>query len=290
MTILKLSSIRLDGNTQARESLNQETVREYAERMREGDKFPAIDVFFDGSAYWLADGFHRYFATKSHGAVDIECTIHDGPAREARLFAISANDKHGIRPSLADRKHACRMLLADEEWSQWSDSEISRRSGLARPTVVKVRSELSGGEEAPRVRKYIDSEGKENEMLIPKKVDPKVDIPEVKAEQPKPEEDTRDMNHDEKDQQIMEMADLIESLTKENDRLRDVIAVGQWDASDIEKMDAEEVMKELRERIRVMEIELDSVKSSRDTYQMQNAEMLRTIKAMRSKLKKLGAE
>lgn len=288
MTILKLSSIRIDGETQAREALDQDMVNHYAERMREGDKFPAVDVFFDGSAYWLADGFHRYFATKSHGATDIECAVHDGTVRDARLFAISANNNHGARPSLADRRHSCKMLLTDPEWSQWSDREISRRSQLSRPSVTKMREEMSP--ERQTERKYIDKGGNENVMPMPKKKPAKVDIPEVKDEPVITEQPAGDMNHDEKDQQIMEMADLVDSLQKENDRLRDAIALGQWDASDIEKIDAEEVMADLRERIRVMEIEMDAVKKSRDTYQMQNAEMLRTIKAMRSKLQKLGAE
>ena len=288
MTTLNLSSIRIDGDTQARAELNQATVREYADLMRDGTLFPPIHVFFDGSDYWLADGFHRYFARKSHGAPDIECEIHEGTVREAIIFAMTANDKHGLRPSLQDRRNACSRLLKDEEWAQWSDREIARISGLSRPSIVKMRSDMAPPEEGPKVRKYIDSSGKENVLLIQPKE--KVDTPEVKAAPPIPEQEPREMEMDAKDQQIMEFADLIQTLTQENERLRDVIAIGQWDASDIEKIDAEEVIKDLREKVRVMEIELDSVKKSRDTYQMQNAEMIRTIKAMRSKLKRLGAE
>lgn len=56
-----LRSIRIDGGTQSRAELNNTTVDEYTEAMLEGDTFPPIVVFFDGSSYWLADGFHRYF-------------------------------------------------------------------------------------------------------------------------------------------------------------------------------------------------------------------------------------
>ena len=59
MKKLNLDAIRLDGETQARVALDSTQVAEYAEAMRDGDKFPPIVVFHDGSDYWLADGFHR---------------------------------------------------------------------------------------------------------------------------------------------------------------------------------------------------------------------------------------
>ena len=54
--------IRLDGGTQPRAKIDQAVCDEYAERMKAGEKFPPIDVFFDGEDYWLADGFHRISA------------------------------------------------------------------------------------------------------------------------------------------------------------------------------------------------------------------------------------
>jgi len=51
--------IRLDGDTQPRAKIDQAVCDDYGERMKAGEKFPAIDVFFDGEDYWLADGFHR---------------------------------------------------------------------------------------------------------------------------------------------------------------------------------------------------------------------------------------
>jgi hypothetical protein len=38
--------------------LSNEVIGIYAEMMREGAKFPPIELFFDGCDYWLADGYH----------------------------------------------------------------------------------------------------------------------------------------------------------------------------------------------------------------------------------------
>jgi uncharacterized protein (DUF1015 family) len=40
-------------------------VQELASRALNGEEFPPISVYFDGKDYWVADGFHRVYATKS---------------------------------------------------------------------------------------------------------------------------------------------------------------------------------------------------------------------------------
>ena len=65
--VLPLTNIRTDGNTQAREMLDQAVIDEYAEAFERGDMFPPIDVYFDGETHWLADGFHRIKAAAKIG-------------------------------------------------------------------------------------------------------------------------------------------------------------------------------------------------------------------------------
>jgi hypothetical protein len=55
-TSVSLAKIRLDGGTQPRESLDQETVDEYCEAMEAKAQFPAVTVFYDDIDYWLVDG------------------------------------------------------------------------------------------------------------------------------------------------------------------------------------------------------------------------------------------
>ena len=61
---ISISDIRLDGNTQARAGMKTETISDYAEAMKQGDRFPPVVVFNDGNNYWLADGFHRIYAAR----------------------------------------------------------------------------------------------------------------------------------------------------------------------------------------------------------------------------------
>ena len=76
---LNLAVLRLDGDTQARLALSQEKVQEYAALMEDGEEFRPIDAFFDGSDYWLADGFHRYFATKANKWLGRNSTRYSNP-------------------------------------------------------------------------------------------------------------------------------------------------------------------------------------------------------------------
>jgi len=86
---------------------------------------------------------------------------------------------------------------------------------------------------------------------------------------------------------VRELTDTITSLSEENTLLKDKIAIEQWDATEIEKIDAEETIKNLREQIRLLEIENKSLKESRDMQMNRNAELTRTVKSLQAKLKKL---
>jgi hypothetical protein len=51
---LNLEQIRTDGGTQPRATLRSDVIEDYAEQMRAGEDFDPVDVFFDGTHYWLA--------------------------------------------------------------------------------------------------------------------------------------------------------------------------------------------------------------------------------------------
>jgi len=142
---LDLDDIRLDGDTQGREALNEAVVAEYAEAMGRGDKFPAVQVFHDGEGYWLADGFHRYHAALKADRVQIVAFVQRGDRSDARWYAISAkaNGQHGLRRTNADKARAVRMALQDRPGL--SDRAIAEHVGVSHPTVTKYRSELENG-------------------------------------------------------------------------------------------------------------------------------------------------
>lgn len=141
---LKIASIRTDGATQSRAELDQNKITEYAHLMLEGAVFPSATIFYDDTYYWLADGFHRYHASKQIDREVISVDIKQGTRRDAVLYAMEANTRHGIPLPLSDRKRCAKTMLEDEEWREWSDREIGRRCGLSHVTVGSIRRDLYG--------------------------------------------------------------------------------------------------------------------------------------------------
>jgi ParB-like chromosome segregation protein Spo0J len=277
MKKLNLDVIRIDGDTQPREELDQEMVAEYAELMRDGVKFPPVVVFFDGSNYWLVDGFHRYFATKSNGFVSIECEVKEGTQRDAQLQSMTANSKQHGKPATAkDKRRSVLRMLKDSEWGEWSNQKIAEWIGVSKMTVGRLK--ISLGEEKKEEVKYINKHGQEATMktgnLVGNKVKPAVTPPPPELE------------YDPTQDEIKELGHTIKALEEENIKLKDAIAIGSWDASDIEKKDAEETIADLREQIRIKDIEIASLRESRDSYQNQNAELMRINSTLKKKLAK----
>lgn len=143
MTAISLASIRLDGGTQPRASINLAVVEEYANNMADGAQFPPLTVFYDGTDHWLADGFYRHAASKAFGITEVDCDVRQGTRRDAVLFSVGANAAHGMRRSSEDKRRAVMMLLNDPEWSGWSDREIARRSAVSHPFVAQLRPKPS---------------------------------------------------------------------------------------------------------------------------------------------------
>ena len=142
--MLPLANIILDNQVQSRQAVDRCVIEEYAEKMREGTEFPPVVVFSDGEALYVADGFHRVEAARLAGLDAIAADIRQGARRDAVLYAAGANASHGLRRSNEDKRRAVGMLLADPEWSQWSDREIARRAGVSHVFVGRIRSGLSG--------------------------------------------------------------------------------------------------------------------------------------------------
>lgn len=273
---LKLKQIRTDGGTQARKSLDQNIVTSYAEYMKEGAIFPPVIVFHDGSEYWLADGFHRYFARKANGELEIECDVKQGTKREAQLFAFGINNDRGLSMSSEDIREIIIRMLKDEEWGKWSDEKIANIVKVSRITVFRVRKKLeeAGVVEQKSKTKYVDKHGNESEMSTVK--------PKAKVEEPTEPDEEGDL--------LSELTETINQVSKENEILKEKIAIGQWDASEIEKIDVQDMLKELREKNRLLELENKTLRESRDAYQYENAQLIKTVKSLKAKLKKVGVE
>ena len=145
MTLISLSDIQ-DGGAQMRVEMNPSTVRDYADAMAAGAPLPPVVVYYDGTGYWLGDGFHRVEAARKLERETIEAEVLDGDARQAILHGIGSNASHGLRRTQADKRRAVERLLRDEEWSKWPDRKIAKIARVDHKTVGKYRRELLGGE------------------------------------------------------------------------------------------------------------------------------------------------
>lgn len=142
---IEISFIRTDGETQMRAKLNEETVADYVEKMQNGARFPPVELYYDGSHYWVGDGFHRIAAWKRASPWQrIAANVRSGSRRKAILHAVGANDDHGLPRTNADKRRAVETLLMDAEWAAWSDRAIAEACRVTHPLVAKVRKELSG--------------------------------------------------------------------------------------------------------------------------------------------------
>lgn len=279
MKVLNLLNIRIDGGTQARLKLDQDIVKDYAEHMREGSVFPPLVVYYDGSEYWLVDGFHRFFAMRSNAVVSTECDIRTGTLREAILFSkgVNGGNKRGLPTSKDDNRMSIIWMLNDEEYKTWSNTAIAKHIGVSSMTVGRIKSSIETVSSSEPVKTVTDKNGNEKS----------VDTSKITGRPKKPDVTTEDPTAELKET-IHELTEVVNSLSDENTHLRDKIAVGQWDASDIEKIDAEETMADLREQIRILEIDNKTIRHDRDMYQNRNAELMKTVKSLQAKLKKLG--
>jgi hypothetical protein len=129
--------------------MNQEVLAEYAELLQNGTTFPPVTVFFDGVAYWLADGFHRYHAHRTVGRDSIATDIQDGGLREAILYSVGANAEHGLRRTNEDKRKAVETMLTndivskDDKGNPHSDNSIAKHCCVHHTTVGRIRKDLS---------------------------------------------------------------------------------------------------------------------------------------------------
>ncbi|NBS67726.1 hypothetical protein EBT31_02285 [bacterium] len=262
---LPIDVIRIDGETQSRTKIHQDVVDDYAEKMADGAVFPAPVAFFDGKEYWLADGFHRYHATRKNRKASLSCDVINGTVRDARFYSFGANATHGLPPTYEDKVQSANRMLADSEWGQKSDREIGRHCGLSHPTIAKLRAAMNPAKaKEPRIVK--DKHGNDT------KVNPKE--PELKTP---PVLDERDM-------QIEMLKEQIEALSDENDRLTMELAIGSADDPEFTK----NTIEDLRAEVKQLTIENKSLTISRDQFQAENAQLIKQVNFLTKKLKQVS--
>lgn len=261
---LKLSQIVIDKGTQTREAIDQKTVSEYAEVIMNKDSLPPLVVFHDGINYYLADGFHRYFAYKQTITPEVEVEVINGTLRNAQEYALGTNDKHGLKRSNGDKRNAVMIALNDIEWGMLTNREIGKLCRVSHTFVNAIKEKLESDKPKKKEKDPTDFSKKNRS-----------DEPEIDTE----------FGEEDKVQELLVHQ---KELEEENTKLLDALAIKTMDATPEQKKQAEETISELRERIVELERQLESITISRDSYMKQNSEMQKQINYYKKELKKVA--
>lgn len=149
---LALTDIRQDGGTQPRAMNHAGLAEEYAEAMQSGAAFPPVVAFFDGSNYWLADGFHRIFAAEIAGLRAIDADVRQGTQQDAQWYSYSANKTHGKRRSDEDKRRAVEAALAHPYHAQFSNRQIAEHIGVSAEYISRVTPSIDRSIDRPAAR------------------------------------------------------------------------------------------------------------------------------------------
>lgn len=269
---MQIEKIQTTG-TQSRVSVDTKTVDEYAESLQNGATLPPVTVFFDGTNYWLADGFHRLAAHRRLNRREIEVEQRDGTQRDAILHSVGANASHGLRRSNADKRRAVEMLLSDPEWSKWSSEAIAKQCHVSPHTVAAIRKSISANAEIDEpVTRKVERNGTVYEQKtanIGRSAQPEP------APQPAPANDAPPW--DDAPPPMTEMEALEQSLREVTDSLEDALAA----LADLNNPNQKEYMSEIGK----LRAELRAVETTRDALQNENAALKRHIRMLEKKLK-----
>lgn len=140
------SAVLFDSATQVRVEINNEVVGEYAEALAAGSSFPPVVLFADqvgpAAKYYIGDGWHRLLAYQHNGDVTVPAVVHVGGRERAVKYALSANDRHGLKRTNADKRKAVEVALKNFGDELKTGDAIASICAVSTPFAIKVRSEF----------------------------------------------------------------------------------------------------------------------------------------------------
>lgn len=250
---MRLDQIRIDGGTQARARMSEDTIRNYADAMKDGVDFPPVVVFHDGKDYWLADGFNRYYAHQSINRTEIEADVRRGNILDAKLFACGANATHGQPRSHEDKRNAVMMVLNEPIWKNMSERDVAKACNVSQSLVSTMKRSLT-----------LEFKLKDKNKPVLKKTLKIQDAPEYD-----PSDDLRET---------------ITALNEDLERATKAAAAGVL-AEGMEN--AQEIMDRQYEEIKTLKAENDGLKATRDTMMVEIKELKKQCSYYQKKLKEL---
>ena len=145
--LLFIADLNIKDSPHVRAVTDDVLVEEYAEAMRAKDRFPPIVVFETVEGMLVADGLHRVGANKLLKRKVIESELRSGTRLDALKYALTANAKHGLRRSNADKRAAVGEAL--KAWPNESDNAIATLCLVSNHLVKEVREKLNAPANVP---------------------------------------------------------------------------------------------------------------------------------------------
>jgi hypothetical protein len=283
--------IVVDTRFQSRVQLDEATVEEYAQAMRDGTDFPPINVArIDGKIY-LLDGFHRFEAAKrANGlfpfeSIFMDAYVVDCTEDEALEISLTFNTAHGLRRSNDDKRKAVRIALKLSELRFLSDRDLAKRLSVSPPFVAKMRAEIATAKNKPAPT--FDSHNMVNQEGV-KTFSPEENSHSGGHQEPVSSATTGiEDDFDERDL-------IIEELTKENqalqNRLGDKAFIGTEEEKSLLQSTVDELRSDLAEAHDALNLanrQVSTIAISRDTYMNENADLKGQVKYWERRVKKL---
>lgn len=241
----------------------------------------------------VIDGWHRYSAANELG---MECHVVELGDVDPRDFVLAQNRarRHVTQAQLAMATTAVYAWkpVGNPAFSQSgtecpiakSNAQLAEAAGVSEKTIKQAKAVQTKA--APEVVEAV----KRGEIGLPKaaaiaKLPKEEQAAAIHNTAPKavPEAPPAPANHE-----LEEAVSTINELAAENDQLRDRVAVAAMSGTDEERAMAAETIAELRDQIKTLEAEIDAVRTSRDTFQRQNAELMKQVRLQQKQIKRLG--
>jgi hypothetical protein len=155
---------------------NQLLIAEKIKIFHSAKSLPIVEVFFDGTQYWLAKDLELLLAVRKSQQATVLVKSCWGDTRSATIHFIQRTIQ---TPSCRQRylKPLVTMLLADSEWSQWSDQDIALLCDTSLQRVQSWRQMF-------RDQMFKDQSATQAQTLQPKTLSPERDKTQEFVAQP----------------------------------------------------------------------------------------------------------
>jgi hypothetical protein len=135
----KIRRIKREFALQVRAEQNPDVIAEYAAAIRAGKTITAPVVYYDGTTYWLADGYCRVAAAVEVGLSKLDVEVRMGDRRMALEHAFRRQPP--TAHTNEDKRRAVEVCL--QRAPAASDRAIGRAAGVSHTFVARVRAEFS---------------------------------------------------------------------------------------------------------------------------------------------------